>query len=442
MDDDELRFLDFIYAIPLDANPYNAAIEYLNSATTPPSLPQWARHLLQFFIACYVLMWFQSFYLLYVRFETRMFRLITVTRLGLWRVDVPNMSGLAYFLYPPLVIADLTLQGKIDEGKRDLTDKVPLLACKFLLVLIASWAFLWVCACQCLSNYWDDQCPEALRHGRRVQLPRYVVITMNILFVCLLTWFVPCIIYLTARSNEEYKMIRQILSEVVTLLTNYIPQYDPDTYRPSTLITVLLPSKAMLLHEQNMAHYLRKALLIGLSDLIFLCLLYAPLLRYSIGAIQRRTEECTFAVTTFDNDQSEKLAHIKHRVRQEYWTSFIHGLAVYLTALALLPVLIWQVCFPGSSFLRSQKWLVVTQVGMHGPFAISGNIIVLLLNLQAQRLLDVYRIQQNASRANFRTRGSPLHQEFSSTNSDDVSENVHPGPPSLGDKTMELEATK
>ncbi|POV99758.1 hypothetical protein PSHT_13405, partial [Puccinia striiformis] len=323
---DEIRLMNFINNIPQGVNPYDATIGYLAEATSPPTLPHWARIALRFFLGCYAFMWLQSFYLLYVRFKTRTFRLITVTRLGLWRVDVPNMSGLAYFLYPPLVIADLTLQQKIDEGGRDLTDKVPLLA-----------SFIWVCACQCVSNYWDDQWPESSRHGRTVPLPRYVVITMNTLFVCVLTWIIPCVIILTTQSNEEYKKIRHILGEILVVLKDYSSKFDPDTYQASRLIAALMPAREILVHEENMARYLRTALIIGLANLLLLCLLYAPLLKNSIGAIQRRTEECTFAVAISPFDQSEQFAHIKHRVRQEYWTSFIHGLAVYMTSLALVP---------------------------------------------------------------------------------------------------------
>ncbi|KAA1092465.1 hypothetical protein PGT21_003867 [Puccinia graminis f. sp. tritici] len=403
--DDEMRLINFISSIPQDANPYEATIGYLEVATTPPTLPHWARLTLRFFIGCYALMWLQSFYLLYVRFKTRTFRVITVTRLGLWRVDVPNMSGLAYFLYPPLVIADLTLQQKIDEGERDLTNK---------------W-------------------PEATRHGRTVPLPRYVVITMNALFVCVLTWIIPCVIILTTQSNEEYKIIRRILGEILAVLEDYKSKYDPNTYQSSRLIAALLPAREMLLHEKNMARYLRTALIIGLSNLLLLCLLYAPLLKNSIGAIQRRTEECTFAVAISPFDQSgAQFAHIKHRVRQEYWTSFIHGLAVYMTALALVPILIWQVSFPGPAYMRSQAWLTVTQIGMHGPFAISGNAIELLLNLQARRLLDLYRIQQNASRTISRNGTSQLHLEVSSTESAGVTDTAHRDPLSLD----ELQASK
>ncbi|PLW42610.1 hypothetical protein PCANC_11745 [Puccinia coronata f. sp. avenae] len=426
---DEIRLLNFISNIPPDANPYQETINYLEAVAAPPTLPHWARLTLKFFIACYSLMWLQSFYLLYVRFKTRTFRLITVTRLGLWRVDVPNMSGLAYFLYPPLVIADLTLQHKIDEGERDLTDKVPLLA-----------SFIWVCACQCLSNYWNDQWPEASRHGRTVPLPRYAVITMNTLFVFLLTWIIPCVIILTTQSNEEYKMIRRILASIVAALEAQSSAYDPNTYKTSRLITILLPAREMLTHERNMARYLRTALIVGLANLILLCLLYAFLLKSSIGAIQRRTEECTFAVAISPFDQSGQFAHIKHRVRQEYWTSVIHGLAVYLISLAFVPILIWQVSFPGPAYMRSRTWLTVTQIGMHGPFAITGNAIVLLLNLQARRMLDLYRVQQNASRTISRNNTTTqLHLEVSCTESVGVTETVvQRDPLSLDDKHMEL----
>ncbi|KAH9445484.1 hypothetical protein Pst134EA_022448 [Puccinia striiformis f. sp. tritici] len=454
---DEIRLMNFINNIPQGVNPYDATIGYLAEATSPPTLPHWARIALRFFLGCYAFMWLQSFYLLYVRFKTRTFRLITVTRLGLWRVDVPNMSGLAYFLYPPLVIADLTLQQKIDEGGRDLTDKVPLLACKFLVVLTASWGtsfahiwhmltiaftFIWVCACQCVSNYWDDQWPESSRHGRTVPLPRYVVITMNTLFVCVLTWIIPCVIILTTQSNEEYKKIRHILGEILVVLKDYSSKFDPDTYQASRLIAALMPAREILVHEENMARYLRTALIIGLANLLLLCLLYAPLLKNSIGAIQRRTEECTFAVAISPFDQSEQFAHIKHRVRQEYWTSFIHGLAVYMTSLALVPILIWQVSFPGPEYMRSRTWLTVTQIGMHGPFALSGNAIELLLNLQARRLLDLYRIQKTASRSISRNGTSQLHLEVSSTESVNVTETAQQDPLCLDDKHMELKTTK
>lgn len=437
---DKERLVDFIHSIPLDTNPYDAVIEYLEALATPPSLPHWARRLLKFFLACYVLMWLQSFYLLYVRFKTRMFRLITVTRLGLWRVDVPNMSGLAYFLYPPMVIADLLLQQQIDLGKRDLTNKIPIFACKFLVILTASWAFIWVCACQCLTNYWDEQWSEAPKNVRRIQLPRYVVITMNILFVVVLTWIIPFVIYFTTRSNEEYKEIKHILGQVIATLETYRSIYDPNSYQPSTLIIELLPAQDILAHEERMTRALRTALIIGLANLILLCLFYAPLLKSSIGAIQRRTEECTFTVAISPFEQSEQFAHIKHRLRQEYWTSFIHGLAVYLTVLVLVPIMIWQVSFPGPLFLRSSTWLTVTQIGMHGPFAISGNAIELLLNMQARRLLDIYRIQKNATRAISRNGSSHLHLEGGSSNSDLGVSDVPPlSPPSLHGKVMELQ---
>ncbi|PLW43228.1 hypothetical protein PCASD_06991 [Puccinia coronata f. sp. avenae] len=263
---------------------------------------------------------------------------------------------------------------------------------------------------------------------------------MNTLFVFLLTWIIPCVIILTTQSNEEYKMIRRILASIVAALEAQSSAYDPNTYKTSRLITILLPAREMLTHERNMARYLRTALIVGLANLILLCLLYAFLLKSSIGAIQRRTEECTFAVAISPFDQSGQFAHIKHRVRQEYWTSVIHGLAVYLISLAFVPILIWQVSFPGPAYMRSRTWLTVTQIGMHGPFAITGNAIVLLLNLQARRMLDLYRVQQNASRTISRNNTTTqLHLEVSCTESVGVTETVvQRDPLSLDDKHMEL----
>jgi hypothetical protein len=58
-----------------------------------------------------------------------------------------------------------------------------------------------------------------------------------------------CVIILTTQSNEEYKIIRRILSEIVAVLEDYRAKYDPNTYQSSRLIAALLPAREILLHE-------------------------------------------------------------------------------------------------------------------------------------------------------------------------------------------------
>jgi hypothetical protein len=54
---------------------------------------------------------------------------------------------------------------------------------------------------------------------------------------------------LTTQSNEEYKMIRRILASIVAALEAQSSAYDPNTYKTSRLITILLPAREMLTHE-------------------------------------------------------------------------------------------------------------------------------------------------------------------------------------------------
>ncbi|MBW0532839.1 hypothetical protein O181_072554 [Austropuccinia psidii MF-1] len=422
---DEINLLEFLSKISPNQNPYIQVMHYLENLSTPPSLPHWAQITLKFIIACHVLMWLQSWYLLYVRLRTGVFRLITITRLGLWRLDVPNMSGLAYFLYPPLVIADLTLQQKIDHGKRDMTDRIPLFG-----------SFLWVCLCQCISAYWDKRQSALSKRTQRQKLPAYVIIPLNFLFIAILSWVIPFVVYLLCQSNYEYKQTRQLINQILMSLKDLSLTYNPQNFQSSTLLITLEPARQVLTHEKKMATFLRTALMIGLGDLIVLCLLYAPLLRKSFSTIQKQTEDFAFEGPN-SNEQSKKLAHIKHRARQEYMTLLIHGLIVYLTALTFIPILIWQTSLRGFSFMRSQKWATITQIGMHGPFAITGNVIVFLLNLQARRLLDSYFIQKNLSSTISKSPPNPIQLDLCGGSTNYVDLDTPPSSATLFEKILE-----
>ncbi|CAH7686248.1 expressed protein [Phakopsora pachyrhizi] len=387
-------------------------------ASQPPILPTFAQVFLKVLMATYLLMWFQSFYLLYVRIKTRKFRFITVTRFGLWRLDVPNMGALTYFIYPPLVLADLLLQHKIDNGERDLTNKIPLFGGKFLVIISAAWGFLWVCACQCVSIFFDEKWSSAPQERNRAhRLPRYVIITMNTLFVVVMTWIIPVELALLCKSNREYDKIREILRHVVSSLRELAVNYKSETYRPEFLFLTLLPARQIFVHEAKMVHYFRTGFMIGLVDLLILSIVCAPLLKTATRAIRKRRAECTFALAGCSSGQAEQLCEMKIQVKHEYWTLFVHGMALYLTTIAFIPVMVWQLFVSGTSFMRTTNWITVTQLGMHGPYAITGNLIVFALNLQARRLLMTHFKPENSKDCAITLRG----RECDSTDSDLVS---------------------
>ncbi|KAI8458777.1 hypothetical protein BY996DRAFT_6410658 [Phakopsora pachyrhizi] len=307
------------------------------------------------------------------------------------------MGALTYFIYPPLVLADLLLQHKIDNGERDLTNKIPLFGGKFLVIISAAWGFLWVCACQCVSIFFDEKWSSAPQERNRAhRLPRYVIITMNTLFVVVMTWIIPVELALLCKSNREYDKIREILR-----------------------------------HVAKMVHYFRTGFMIGLVDLLILSIVCAPLLKTATRAIRKRRAECTFALAGCSSGQAEQLCEMKIQVKHEYWTLFVHGMALYLTTIAFIPVMVWQLFVSGTSFMRTTNWITVTQLGMHGPYAITGNFFLILmllktsiferivfaLNLQARRLLMTHFKPENSKDCAITLRG----RECDSTDSDLVS---------------------
>lgn len=290
-----------------------------------------------------------------------------------------------------VVLADLTFQQLINAGLVADHGKLPLFGIKFVVILAGSWAFIWVCFCQCVTSLWDKSwCAVSPQHITAV-LPRPLRWFLNTVFMCLALWFIPAICVIFFRAESDLNKLRAVLKAITSDLRAQGKTANMVNYRRMDLLLRLVPARQLVVYRDRMAREFRAGMMIGLIDLIVLCLIYAPLLVISIGAIRKKTNECTFAIASCTAERSMQFKRIERRLAKEHRTLLNHALAAYGSTIIFIPVIAWQLSYKGTTFMQNRNWLILTQIGMHGPFAIGGNIIGYLLNQQAKRLLKTHR---------------------------------------------------
>ncbi|KAG0142240.1 hypothetical protein CROQUDRAFT_109980 [Cronartium quercuum f. sp. fusiforme G11] len=278
-----------------------------------------------------------------------------------------------------------------------MTNKVPLFGCKFLVLLTGSWCFLWVCACQCAATMWGESWSVAVQKRRRLRLPPALRWTLNLLFVVLALSPIPLLIWTFEMANRDYAGLKQVQHTVVRALNQAAPGYDPVAYSPMKVLTMLIPAKKMVQYKNDMAYRVRFGIWVGLVDLCLLSTLYIPILIISLREIRKRTREVEFTLTAATGEQCTRLLNIQSRLAQERRTLLQHALAIYFTTNMFIPALAWQIWIARGDFLKNQRWHTGTQLGMHLPFIVSGNIIVVILNLQARRFFKACHSMETQS---------------------------------------------
>ncbi|KAH9808323.1 hypothetical protein DFH28DRAFT_997811, partial [Melampsora americana] len=410
---EEQKILKFVRAIPHNVNPYFAAANYLEREAKPVVLPPWVQIVMGVIMGGYFIMLLQCLYLFYIRIVTGTFKFYSFTRLNLVKIDVPNLTCLGHFCYCLLVIADLIFQQLINAGLVSDHNKLPLFGIKFGVILSGSWSFIWVCFCQVVTSFWDKSWCSVSPQARTTSLPRPLRWFLNVVFICLALWFIPALFVIFINAESELKKLRAVLKAITSDLRTQGKLANMANYRQMDLLVRLIPARDIVAHRDRMARWFRLGMMIGIIDLLVLCLVYAPLLVISLGTIRKKTSECTFAMATCTAERSVQFKRIERRLADEHRTLLHHALTAYGSTLAFVPVIAWQLSYKGTTFLQNKNWLIVTQIGMHGPFAIGGNIIGFLINQQARRLLKTHRAVKDACQVSSKEKASCSSRESS-----------------------------
>lgn len=396
---EEQELIGFITKIPSNENPWIVVAIHLQNQTDPVLLPKSVRIGLSFIMFGYFVMFLQSLHLIYVRLITKTFRIFSVTSLGILKIDIPNLTCLIYFFFTLLTIADLTLQQLIDAGHLpQMMGKLTLFSTKLAILLAGSWGFIWVCICQCISTLWDETWSEEVQHRTKWSLPAPYRKLLSSFFVLIAIWPIVGVFIVFYLADLQLQKLLHLRASILSNLYLQARTHDSTNYKPVELILSLMPARQLVVYRDRMAQLFRLGIMFGLCDLAFLGIIYLPVLIISLGSLRRRTAEASFTAATRTEDQYDQFVRIHARLKEEHRAVITHAVFVYLFTIMFIPVMSWQLSYKGSSFLRDKTWLIVTQIGLHGPFSIGGNCIEFVMNRQARRLLLSYRAENLACR--------------------------------------------
>ncbi|KAH9822630.1 hypothetical protein DFH28DRAFT_949264 [Melampsora americana] len=396
---DEKRLIDFVTSLPPNVNPWNAVAIYLQNETKPVLLPKWARIVMAVIMLGYFVMFLQCLHLIYIRLVTKTFRIFSATSLGILKIDIPNLTCLIYFVFTLLALTDLTLQQLIDAAYLPhMMGKLTLFSTKLAILLAGSWGFIWVCICQCILTLWEEKWSKEVQSRKRFSIPTFWRQFLSVVFLLIAIWPIVGVFITYYLADVQFQKLLKLETSILSHLRFQASTHDSTNYRPMDLMLDLIPARQLVVYRDRIAQLFRLGIIFGLSGLTFLGIIYLPVLIISLGSLRRRTTEATFTAATLTEDQYEQFGRIRARLKEEHRAVTTHAAFVYLFTIMFIPVMSWQLTYKDSTFLRDKKWLIVTQIGLHGPFAIGGNCIEFILNRQARRLLSTYRANNVACR--------------------------------------------
>ncbi|KAH9809413.1 hypothetical protein DFH28DRAFT_905472, partial [Melampsora americana] len=114
--------------------------------------------------------------------------------------------------------------------------------------------------------------------------------------------------------------------------------------------------------------------------------LYFPLFNFSLRGLYKRkfTGEGLESIPGLSaEDHAQRLISAREINRRKRNMLVYHALLSVVGILVHLPILAWQVGYMKDTSLRHKDWLLITKLGLNGPFVIAGNITMLVHNLHS-----------------------------------------------------------
>lgn len=386
------KLTKFLLNISPDLNPYAATANFLDGLFQLASPPSWAVHLERVFVLPFGIMLCQSASLIYFRMMSHRFYLFKLNELGLVQGDCSNLCSIGYLIYSVLTLVDM-ISKQLLAGHRYQAWQIFLFGTKFIVALDTSWVFLWVCVCHCASLKWRSSTSQT-EVGRTI-IPRYLPWTLHALLLGARLGSAISIIWIFAIAIQEYSLMEDIVRPVTEALLHAASSYSPDTYNASNLWMILLPSNQALSHLNITSRLIRIGISLYLCAGGILCLAYIPFLTillrgmYSGPALpaMKRDEELGASSQT----AQRIISRMNESITPQRDATVLHALLAYISTLVHLPVLIWAISPKSVLFFLDRSWLVGIQLGIHVPFSITGNICLLILNINAYRTFRVFR---------------------------------------------------
>ncbi|CAH7672602.1 expressed protein [Phakopsora pachyrhizi] len=413
---EELKVIEIVTKIPLSVNPYLVMADVVEGLTKPPPDPTWSKHIQVGLIVAFTVMFLQSCVLTYQRIRLGYFCKMKYNNLGLLVADVSDVSAVTYFAYTSLTIVDLALRFAAEKNIKYKGAEILVFGYKFLPIVTCAWgkrekllkikqyfllheadgqfilliinisqAFLWLCASQCaailVAKIKFNCSTENL-----VKIKGFICWSMIAFFLASTILPYPSVLWAYGAAQREWFDMRDIVQSIRGSLLSEAPNYNPETYNKLALLRLMLPAKNLIPHQSNMEDFIDIGIKAYLVAVLFPAVVYVPLLTISLKGLFKNSVSPASIEAALGKDQAAELkakAGKAHRQRQRM---VYHALLLYTSVVSHLPAIFWQVFNNKPGFLKSNTWQTVTLLGLHVPFAITGNLVLVILNLHSRHL--------------------------------------------------------
>ncbi|KAH9461524.1 hypothetical protein MJO28_009247 [Puccinia striiformis f. sp. tritici] len=216
------------------------------------------------------------------------------------------------------------------------------------------------------------------RDGSSIRLSPLVCFASNGTLVALM--FIPGALLLW-RSIDGACAIRAIEDnsrKVIAHLLQSAPTYRPESYSYLSVVGIVKPLAAIVPYKERFAHDLRFMLYLFLVQHSLIAVIYLPLFIIVLRILRRQISPKESRENGFAGDHTPKEMNAIDRVRKRL---IKHACLVYLQEILYCPPVVYLMFGPTTkvSKLSDPTWILVLQVGVHGPTAIIGNIILAFL---------------------------------------------------------------
>ncbi|EGG00273.1 uncharacterized protein MELLADRAFT_57656 [Melampsora larici-populina 98AG31] len=351
----EDKVINFITHLPSNANPYQAAADCLATFLLPYPLPSWSRYLQRVYAVTFLMMFFQSIYVLYVRSKTKRLYHIGLNSMGLLQLDRANHCGLCYFLYSIIALSEIICEELVQSGQLDQGWPNFLLGIKLTLTVICARVILWLCICHCAL--------DALRrkNQRGQVLSKTVTWAMNTFLVIIL--FAPAVQIIISfyQVTMEYQHIRKMVTGIIDIYRDLAPSCSLVKCSVTQTIPQLVSHWSVLHHVDLLEYYTT----LGSDSYLFICgivlLVYVPFL---------------FLLSRSFNDQEGLESSLKKQQEGVFSNTLLE-----FTIILLLLILVsceTSLVHKGDFIYNSSFWLI-SRIGIGGVISTLGNTALFLI---------------------------------------------------------------
>lgn len=316
-------------------------------------------------------------------------------RLGLVVFDLSYTAGIGILLNAGVTIYVLSLLYAADNGHPINMSRVTLLfGLKFIPIVLSAWALTWFGACQCALQFWNS---DMVHNLDREKLQILIQWALSIFFIIVTIGPIPVILWAIAELSQAFYHLETIVHDVVSMLRFQGKSYDPQDYKKLSMLGSLLPVRKLgPLLDTVRIFTKREALFYGIVVSLLLAI-HLPLLWISLRGLYKQSKRI-LPIGAPAAAKASGVGAMGAELRRERSWIVRHALYAVLSTAVHLPPLAWQLAPHAPGFIYTAKFRNVNFHTLTFPFSVTGNIVLLLLNIHVNRAMSRERKlrQQNA----------------------------------------------